>query len=148
MLQALRSNLRRTIITTLVFGALTVVGLAAFPQQSAQATATPHIEEVVQQVAMAGGPVKCKGKSTSPLNCGRKIHPGDEVSASISVANFKKPCTFKFVAVEGQTSNGTAGGKVTKAASNAACEFLRVKKGDPYGFTYFVGKTPKQLPTR
>jgi len=147
MLQALRSNLRRTIITTLVFGALTVVGLAALPLQSAHAAASNEASaSVVQEKGKPIKPtvVKCyRSASGSIWDCNKTpIVVGSIVEANINDGE----CTFQFKVEEVNADETKARGYVVMLKPKKACKkAYGLENGDWIDMEY-VEKTSKDLP--
>ncbi len=114
------SNSWMFIAGTLLFGALMVLALVAFPQQSAHAAPKPKT-------------VNCQGPSDA-LACDRKINKGDTVKVKMTYGG-KPACTYTFEAstVVHATKDGSflgyAKGLVTKVRGTL-CPELGVKKGE------------------
>ena len=129
------STLWKLIAGTLLFGALIVVGLAAFPQQSADAAPKPKT-------------VNCAGTG-DVMQCDGKINVGDTVK--IKEAYGKKPaCTYsiKVTTQEKATKNGAFFGYAKGSISakpkpqGSLCAELGLNPGELKDF-YYALKAPK-----
>lgn len=142
MLQALRSNLRRTIITTLVFGALTVIGLAAFPFQSAHAAVSDEASASVVQEK--GKPTKtivhCSRSAAGTLHgCDRQPEVGDVIEVTIAGGE----CVYGFKAEE--VTAEKLRGTIKAVNPKDGCKGFGIERRDWANIEYVVD-AQKSLP--
>ena len=132
MARTQRSTPRMYLASTLLFGALMVLALVAFPQQSAHAAPKPKT-------------VNCQGPADA-MACDRKINEGDTVKVKQTYGG-KAACTYTYKAstVVHATKDGSflgfAKGLVTKVRGTL-CPELSIKKGENTEFDYTL-KAPK-----
>jgi len=127
------STLRMAFFGTLIFGALMVIGLAAFPQQSADAAPKDKASSVW-----------CDG-SGGDLECEREVKKGDTVTVMVALGKGSY-CRYKVtvsrsdtIYIDGLPYGGRVVGKIFDVrGKGAACEELKVVEEGLADFDYTV----------